>query len=130
MRHFDIDPTIQDWGVAGHYDYDEFFDTIRANILREYPDAKITREQYIHVADCTVLDVDDYNFDASEFYSGVESCEWLGEHPLCDEQLYPRIDAMDEDSGRTSQRLPAPRKRRGGEILRLALSSPIEHEAR
>lgn len=86
QMHFDIDPTIQDWGVSGHYDYDELYETIRANILREYPDAKITREQYVHNADSTVIEANSREFDESEFYDRVESCEWVEdeeiEHPI------------------------------------------------
>lgn len=56
-RHFDIDPTQQDWAEDGHYDYDEAYDACAKAIRTRFPDAKITREEYRHTGDMMILEV-------------------------------------------------------------------------
>lgn len=44
----DIDPTVQDWPEAGHYDYDAVAARLSDAVRRQWPGATITRERRQH----------------------------------------------------------------------------------
>lgn len=84
-KHFDIDPTIQDFG-RGHYDYGEVFDLAVAEIRKLFPDATITRETYLHRMCDGIIRVirgDEQDGEDIEREIGEQICslQWINNEP-------------------------------------------------